>query len=393
MEEGVFGSVFHFKMNPKKEGSVLGDKRKNHCIIIFGILIILGWLPTSTVYSQEVNIDELVALSPTLSRHVFYNISRIDDFEILAPDTVYHPFGFLVEKNTGRVIMIQGMSYEDRRPLGWYPWFDQNEGEPASSLVFGSMYTQQIYLYQPVAGFSKMPLENLSYESRGEFGFAKTPALNFFELKAINPKLEYYQKMEPAVSDAGDIVFFAPPGPGLAFVTEENGDILAMMATFPGEEGRPSWAEQARRYPIQHPVLGDIYTANLYFQEPGERYDLTTWLQKSQEPPPPEEGAFVFDGFIEPGFVLSDITLRDFFGMLMVNGKIKNVTENDYHLPRFKAWFYNAQGEIVGEYELIVYSGLDSGKDISLGIMTEIEPGVDLTEVTYYFRFEGSGSD
>ncbi len=316
--------------------------------------------------TKEINLNELKSLNPNLE-------------ELIYPWTLSN-FTFRVEQKSGRIEAVQTI-YDFNQ--GWYPWFDQEEGRPEHIMVDGRLYSQHIYLATPEEGFErKLGSYRNVFNEESSDNFGDSILINFYELKKINPKLDYYEKIEPAITDDNSIHLYYPPGPGIAFVIDENGDIYAMLRILKEEDTAfPSSQKKSI-----HPELGEIYYNTVYFRDPKDRFVLNKWFAGlTLDEIKVEEG-----DRIEPGFVLEkmEIEVDAFFGMLKVKGTIYNDTGNDYHFAFFEITFFDANSNIVGEGMLQV-SDISDGQSSSFTGGFVPDKTIELDEISYKIKFGG----
>ena len=136
--------------------------------------------------------------------------------------------------------------------IGWYPWFDQPEGEPMDLEGVGLVYTQHIWITEPG---SVQPGQDPVYLP-----------LTLEALTAANPALEQYQRMSDYVPQMG--YHYGVMGPALVLAVSPEGDINAFELIFPVEQGWYPWFDQPEGEPMELPGLGEVYTQHLYLVEP-----------------------------------------------------------------------------------------------------------------------------
>lgn len=355
---------------------------------ILMLLVILVIMSAGKAYSTGLNLETLLNLNPHLAEHDLYVIGGRTSYKVLTVDLDPHPFSFLVDETQGRIMMVQAKFYEARNPIGWYPWFDQAEGEPTVLMAWLDVYTQQVYLAIPEVEFERLPIGMLSYLARGgSIKLGMQLPLNFYDLKAVNPKLEHYQQLGPPVSEDGSIVLYAPQGPGMSFVTEENGDILALMFISPAQAGWESWAQQPPGEPLKHPVLGEIYTVSVFLRDREGRVTLDAWLQPEEVPK--ERVRTDIEGWIEPGFICRKVEFEALFGMLKMTGTMLNETGRDYMVASFRINIFDAQGTLLVD-DLFAIADLADHQEAPIMAMLMIDTDINVDDLTYEIQFESA---
>lgn len=136
--------------------------------------------------------------------------------------------------------------------VGWFPWFDQPEGEPMELEGFGPAYTQHIWISDP-----------------GTVQPGQTPTMIPLTLEALsetNPALAQYEQMGGYVPHMG--YHYGVMGPGLILAISPEGDINAFELMFPAEQGWYPWFDQPDGEPMVIPEVGEVYTQHLYVVDP-----------------------------------------------------------------------------------------------------------------------------
>lgn len=131
---------------------------------------------------------------------------------------------------------------------GWYPWFDQPEGEPTTIEGLGAVYTQHVYVTERssvVEGQRPVLLD-----------------LNLDALTAANPALQQYEAISPYVPGMG--IHHGVPGPAVIMAVSEEGAINAFEIISPADQGWFEWFDQPEGEPMTIEGLGEVYTQHLY---------------------------------------------------------------------------------------------------------------------------------
>lgn len=136
--------------------------------------------------------------------------------------------------------------------IGWYPWFDQPEGEPMDLEGFGPAYTQHIWITEP---------ETVRPDETPTFVPLTLPAL-----EEINPALEQYERVSEYVPHMG--YHYGVMGPSLVLAVSPAGEVNAFELIFPAEDGWFPWFDQSEGEPMELPEMGQVYTQHLYVVDP-----------------------------------------------------------------------------------------------------------------------------
>lgn len=135
---------------------------------------------------------------------------------------------------------------------GWYPWFDQPEGEPMELEGFGLAYTQHIWLTDPAT-----------------VNPGQTPEFLPLTLEALteaNPALAQYEQVSEYVPNMG--YHYGVMGPALFLAVSPEGNINAFEIIVPAEAGWYPWYDQRQGFPMDMPGVGEVYTQHLYVVDP-----------------------------------------------------------------------------------------------------------------------------
>jgi|GEM_PF-1664584 len=254
---------------------------------------------------------------------------------------------FFVGEEDETVLGVEVTYYEEFHSVGWYPWFDQEEGAPATVMVDGQIYSQQVYFAHPATDFERLPWTLMSYLGRGgRIALGEKVPLNFYTLRGINPALEYYKKMESPFIHDGSMVFYSPPGPGVGFLVEEGGDVYAAIYIYPADAGYQNKFCQEKDAPLYHPELGKFYSVNILLREKGNRFQLAQGIiEEEDEPQPGTE----IEGLIYPGFTCQEISFSQLHGMLKIDGVMKNKSGENYSMAAFSIVFFDKSGNVIAE--------------------------------------------
>jgi len=293
------------------------------------------------------------------------------------------PVTFLTGVEDNTIFMVEAKYYDEAWPVGWFPWFDQEEGEPTTVMADGDIYTQQIYFAPPADDGERLPLTFLSYLNRG--GIIKLeggPALNFFQLQEINPGLEYYDTRDCPFSHDGSMVFFAPPGPGLGFIGEENGKIYGVIYLHPRESGWMRWFFQEEEDFVFHPDLGELYTIDLILRDPGGRFNPGEWVFQEEED---REIAAV--DFGEEGFICQELKMDLLWGMLHLEGTMLNRTGEDFSMVIFSIKIFDTTGDLVGEGQFPIMPFNDNQTGPMKAVLP-LEKEVNLEDLYYQIEVD-----
>ncbi len=366
-----------------KEMMNIGENKVGWVLLFFiGFSIIFCGAP---IGASSPDVKTLEGLNPRFEELKRINLRGSGQFERLGIfyQEVEAPVTFLtgVEENT--IFMVEAKYYDEAWPVGWFPWFDQAEGDPTTVMADGDIYTQQIYFSRPDSDVERLPLTFLSYLNRG--GIIKLegpPSLNFFQLQEINPGLEYYEIMDCPFSHDGSMVFFAPPGPGLGFIGEENGSIWGVIYLHPKGSGWMRWFFQEEEDPVFHPELGELYTIDIVLKEPEGRFNPAEWVFQEEEG---REMAAV--DFVEEGFVCQGLEMDLHWGMLNLEGTMLNQTGEDFSMVIFSIKIFDATGDLIGEGQFPVMPFNDNQTGPIKAVLP-LEKEVSLEDLNYRIEVE-----
>lgn len=312
--------------------------RKKKCFLI--VLILTIAFGVSKV--NALDFTKIVDLNPSLA-------------EMDYPENLLH-LSFQVEAETGKIVSFKGLFGYDQ---GWYPWFDQAKDQPRHEMVTGRFYTQEIIVKE---------------------------SLNFLDLKNINPSLKHYQQIDPLVSEDGTKMLMATEGAGIAFVTDVNGDIHALLRiTFADKNGElppVSSFPSDRAGESTHPFFGNIAYTFVYLQDPEGKYDIDQWLRAAQL----EEIKTELGTKIDQGFVFERLELSSLMGMVKAEGTLRNESGRDYLLLGFEIVLFDNQGNIVGEGLLQAQNSKNEQSSSFIGMLS-VEAGTDIENLTYSITF------
>lgn len=343
-------------------------------VLVVSIFLIMG---LGQAQCAGLTGDELIELNP---KFVDSELSAIFGTDLYQELTVYldsgrdFPITFLVDNNE-EILMIQKIYYPDYKFVDWHPWFDQEEENPLILKVYGTVYSQQIYLAAPEAELGKIPLEHVSSSRKVDFKLGNKVPRNFYDLKTINPGLEHYEELDPLITDDGSIILFAPPGPGMAFLTDDKGEIFTILDVFPVEGGRTS---------LYHPELGEFVLSNLSLREAESRFDLEEWTVERRV----DRIKLDYAEWFEPGFVIEKVELEDLMGMgLMIEVDLFNDSGRDYAMVMFEMKVYDGRGKLITEGIISFMNSQDGQTTRTLPGALPLETAVDLDDLFYILKF------
>lgn len=323
-------------------------------LLVTFILLLTGPLRLSALTLEEVH-----SLNP--------EFAALEFLHTLPPLTLQ------TAEDGGEIVIIRAV-YFVHRDSHWQPWFDQPEGVPDRLLGHGQIYSQKISLTVP---------NGVSEGSLTEFG-SRLP-LNFYELRSINPALEYYERLPTALNPALDIAFYAPRGSGLAFIADGAGDIYSLMHIIVRETPARKWEADQLKGRVYHPELGNIDYYHVSLREAEGRFDLTGWFTEQRlaelktAPGDRLDGDLVVRGVsVSPGFMA---------GMLNIEVEIHNDSDRGYSMPAFSVTIYDRRGEALGDGFLIARSGIDPGETVTLEGMAILERMADPDDVIYAVEY------
>jgi hypothetical protein len=137
--------------------------------------------------------------------------------------------------------------------VGWFPWFDQPEGEPMVHDVLGRVYTQHIYV---------MPPESVQQGAEPTF-----VEMTWSDLVAANPHIADYVPISEFVPHMGYHYGPAEPGPALLVLVGRNGEVFGFEIIQPADQGWQPWFDQPEGEPMEFP-FGVAYTQHVYVVDP-----------------------------------------------------------------------------------------------------------------------------
>jgi hypothetical protein len=138
---------------------------------------------------------------------------------------------------------------------GWFPWFDQPEGDPMVLPELGRVYTQHIYVTHPESvepGATPIHVE-----------------LNWSDLVAVNPGIADYVRISEWVPQMG--FHYGPPelGPALVVLVGEDEAVYGFEIIQPADLGWLPWFDQPEGEPMELP-FGLAYTQHVYVVNPAD---------------------------------------------------------------------------------------------------------------------------
>lgn len=137
---------------------------------------------------------------------------------------------------------------------GWFPWFDQAEGEPMIHPELGPVYTQHIYVTDP---------QTVIEGRRPSY-----VPMKWSELVAVNPKLGEYGPISDWIPRMGFHYGPSSPGPALLVMVGANDEVFGFEIIQPAEHGWHPWFDQPEGEPMMFP-FGPAYTQHVYVVDPG----------------------------------------------------------------------------------------------------------------------------
>lgn len=187
---------------------------------------------------------------------------------------------------------------------GWFPWFDQPEGQPIEIPGMGKVYTQHIYLTNP-AGLTEDAGQPVILAGRFvSYGWEPKPhrhkekafipvraavellggsvtwdpatwvatatvnpqLLSWKQLSAMNPTLQKYQALSEFVPNMG--VHMGVPGPHLTVLVDSASNVVGFEMTVPATSPWMPWFDQPQGQPMELPGLGKVYSQHVYLAAP-----------------------------------------------------------------------------------------------------------------------------
>ena len=136
---------------------------------------------------------------------------------------------------------------------GWFPWFDQPEGEPMIHPQLGRVYTQHIYV-----------------TDRTTVNEGQRPTaigMTWTELVAANPKIANYGAISGWVPGMGYHYGPPAPGPALLVMVGQDEQVFGFEIIQPAEQGWHAWFDQPEGEPMMFP-FGPAYTQHVYIVPP-----------------------------------------------------------------------------------------------------------------------------
>jgi len=347
-----------------------------------GIVMLFLIMMAGPVLGKGINVYQLIDFNPDSrgffpgGKIEFHDLRGTEEYRVV--HRIY-TFSCLVDNND--IIMAFQFRFRLYHSEEWFPWYEQEEDQPILCQAGGDSYIQQIFLAPAEADLN-----------RGEFTFevedlhlGEPVALNFHELQTLNPALEFYEPMDPPLTEDGSFVLYAPPGPGVGFVTDAQGDIYSLIRILQHEEGEGEY---------HHPQLGNISMPNIVHLGHVEgKFDLDDWLEAPPEPPQEviQKEVEDFDHLapVGPGFIFKEIDFQVVAGnMLAVSGTILNETGNNYTMAIFEITLYDPEGIKLGTGPLQVM-GLPDGQEYqgTLGTLPFPVEEEDLGDFSFEIEF------
>lgn len=188
---------------------------------------------------------------------------------------------------------------------GWFPWFDQPEGQPMELPGIGKVYTQHIYVTDPRGlvehsgvpvildgRYLSYPFEPKPHRHNGKVYIPLRPAvellggtvewheeaytakarltpgpLTWEQLKALNPKLAAYKALSPFIPNMG--IHWGVEGPHVTIMVDSAGLVTgAELMLSAGATPWMPWFDQPEGQPTELPGLGKAWTQHVYIVDP-----------------------------------------------------------------------------------------------------------------------------
>ncbi|MFZ5816995.1 MAG: hypothetical protein ACOY93_17165 [Bacillota bacterium] len=188
---------------------------------------------------------------------------------------------------------------------GWFPWYDQPEGQPFELEGLGQVYSQHLYLTQPdglVAENAGVPVVldgrylSSGYDLKGHMmgetlyiplrtavellggsiswdqstltatATVQPNGISLEWLKQLNPALSHYQALSEFIPNMG--IHYGAPGPHVTTMTDSNGKVVGFELVSPAAAGWAPWFDQPENQPMELPGLGQVYTQHIYLVDP-----------------------------------------------------------------------------------------------------------------------------
>jgi hypothetical protein len=351
------------------------------------LIILVVAVFAASISASGLTLDQLFALNPSLEEYERGNIRGTQRYEVLSRDT--HPVSFLIDAETGKVVMIQAKVFG---AWGWQPWYDQPDNEPQQMMVYGPVYSQQVFLAEPVGEMERIPLRHISYLGRGAMiRFEEQTHLDFESLEELNSKLHHYETIHYPDSGDANTVLHMPGGTGMSFLADLSGEVFAVVFLLSEEAGWMDWADQEQGLPLEHPDFGGFYSQAFLLREPGFDFDIDKWYPKIERERVVGEVPYEHhvSGDIEPGFIYDKLEFEPmpYVPMAMILGKMTNDTGKDYLAVTFRVLLLNEQGERVGE-GAFGFHDFRHGQTQDINGMAELDVEVDLDTLSYEIEID-----
>ena len=325
---------------------------------VIGIIVLLLILAGTVIDSTSaVSWDEIAELNP----------------EFAALEYPYSLPPFSLETLEGSEDIVAIRTVYGAYAIGWNPWFDQQQGTPDRILGDGQLYSQHIFLARPAGEAVR------SLVDRPHSAFAERLSLNFYDLKTVNPSLEYYERLPTGLDSQGHMFFYAPRGSGIAFIADDRGDIYSVLNIIIQEGPARSWHANNVEGQTYHPDLGDIQYYNVLLREPEGRFDLESWFI-SQHLARIKTAA---GDRLGRDFVVEEISLSPGIAAALMDIEVKlhNTSDSNYTMPIFRMALYDQKGLQIGEGALVAAGGIAGGATVTLTGMAMLERMIDIDEI------------
>lgn len=339
------------------------------------ILVLILLMVSGSALGAGLDLGTMFNANPDFDFLDYYNLRGTENYrgvDIFLYEGGYLPdVTFMVDSND--IILAFQASFPREE---WNLWFEQAENNPVTLPVEGTIYTQQVFLAPAEAGL------NRGHIRRGAetLEMGEPVALNYHELRPINPALEFYEQLDPPVTEDGNFIFYAPHGSGIGFVTDSDGDIYALVRILVTEDDEDA---------LYHPDLGEVILTQINLRDSEGKFDLGAWLDA-----PPEEvvqkDVADFDPQvpIEPGFFCKEINFQVLHGVVNITGTMLNETGSNYMMAVFEITFYDEEGVKLG-VETLQVMNIQDGQEGPIVGGFPLDWDVDINELHFEIEFIG----
>ncbi len=220
---------------------------KRALVTMLAVSFLVGATGASAERDVARTIDEFIAINPALAHY-----GPMHEEWVPAMGIHWGAPGPHVTLGVGYADTVVVVEVIYPEAIGWYPWFDQPEGEPMELPGLGMAYTQHIWITEPSSVVPGGPPTMLP--------------LTFEALAAANPALAQFQQLSEYVPQMGS--HHGMQGPGLVLALSPEGDVNAFELIFPEAQGWFPWFDQPEGEPMELPGLGMVYTQHVYVVDP-----------------------------------------------------------------------------------------------------------------------------